>query len=79
MNTSVKVTTNNMERYKQKEIFCCQGRMATSGYLRVSSSPSLRKIKCFSIDALGIIKKHPDYFMDMSDCTVARGFLSHQQ
>lgn len=78
MNISVKVTTNNMGRDKQKEIFCCQGRIATSGYLRVSSS-SLCKIKCFSIDALGITKKHLDYFMDMSDCTVAHGFLSYQQ
>ena len=79
MNISVKVITNNTGRYKQKEIFCCQGRMATSGYLRVSSCSSLCKIKCFSIDALGITKKHLNYFMDMSDCMVAHGFLSYQQ
>lgn len=40
------------------------------GYLRFLPL-HLCKIKCFSIDALGIIKKHLDYFMDMSDCTVA--------
>lgn len=78
MNISVKVTTNNMEIQTKGDILL-PGRMATSGYLRVSSSLSLCKIKRFSIDALGIIKKHPDYFMDMSDYTVACGFLSHQQ
>ena len=75
MNISVKVTLITRGGANKRRYFAAKGGwlpLATSGFL----PPHLCKIKCFSIDALGIIKKHLDYFMHMSDCTVARGFLS---